>query len=157
MTRPRKSLNVTNPPLIEGFSPLGVTVADKEPVILLFEEYEAFRLLDYEGMTQFQAAEQLDVSRPALTRIYEKARRTIAEAFVEGKAIKILTMSGNPEKPEQPKNEESDSCVCVHCNTRVPHMPGVPCRQSSCPECGKPMIRENSYHHQLIISKTGNI
>jgi predicted DNA-binding protein (UPF0251 family) len=29
------------------------------------------------------------VSRPTLTRIYEKARRTIAEAFVDGKAIFI--------------------------------------------------------------------
>jgi hypothetical protein len=31
----------------------------------------------------------MNVSRPTFTRIYEKARRTIAEAFVEGKAIFI--------------------------------------------------------------------
>ena len=143
--------------MIEGFKPLGTPAEDKEPVILLFEEYEAFRLLDYEGMTQFQAADQMDVSRPALTRIYEKARRTIAEAFVEGKAIEIRPMSGNTKKPDQQKIEENVSCICVHCNTKLPHVPGIPCRLSSCPECGKPMIRENSYHHQLIISKTGNI
>ncbi|MEI7663148.1 MAG: DUF134 domain-containing protein [Bacteroidota bacterium] len=63
--------------------------SDLAPVILLFEEYEAIRLLDYEGMTQFQAAEKMSVSRPTLTGICEKARRTIAMAFVEGKPILI--------------------------------------------------------------------
>jgi uncharacterized protein len=47
------------------------------------------RLSDYEGLTQEQAAEKMNISRPTFTRIYEKARRTIAQAFVEGKAIFI--------------------------------------------------------------------
>jgi predicted DNA-binding protein (UPF0251 family) len=58
-------------------------------VSLLFDEYEAIRLLDYEGMNQEHAAEQMNVSRPTLTRIYEKARKTIAQALVEGKMIVI--------------------------------------------------------------------
>ena len=55
----------------------------------LYDEYEAIRLLDYEGMNQDQAAVQMNVSRPTMTRIYEKARKTIAQALVEGKMIVI--------------------------------------------------------------------
>ncbi len=58
-------------------------------VSLLFDEYEAIRLLDYEGMNQDQAALQMNISRPTLTRIYEKARKTIAQALVEGNMIVI--------------------------------------------------------------------
>jgi len=38
--------------MMEGFKPFGVPLKKLEPVILLFEEYEALRLLDYLGMTQ---------------------------------------------------------------------------------------------------------
>jgi len=74
---------------MEGFKPFGIPMTNLEPVILLFEEYESIRLSDYEGLTQEQAAERMKVSRPTFTRIYEKARRSIAQAFVEGKAIFI--------------------------------------------------------------------
>ncbi len=74
---------------MEGFKPFGIPIKDLEPVILLFEEYESIRLTDYDGLTQEEASRQMDVSRPTFTRIYEKARRSIAKAFVEGKAIFI--------------------------------------------------------------------
>ncbi len=78
-----------NPPVMEGFRPFGIAVTDLEPVVLLYEEYEAMRLTDYRGLTQQESAEQMNISRPTFTRIYEKARRSIAKAFVEGKAIFI--------------------------------------------------------------------
>ena len=49
-----------------------------------FDDTEAVRLLDYEGLMQEEAADRMNISRP-LTRIYENARKTIAQAFVEGK------------------------------------------------------------------------
>jgi predicted DNA-binding protein (UPF0251 family) len=75
--------------MMEGFKPFGIPISKLESVKLLFEEYESIRLSDYEGLTHEQAAEQMNVSRPTFTRIYEKAKRTIAQAFVEGKAIFI--------------------------------------------------------------------
>ena len=74
---------------MEGFKPFGIPILNLDPVILLYEEHESIRLMDYEGLTQEQSAEIMDVSRPTFTRIYEKARRSIAKAFVEGKAIFI--------------------------------------------------------------------
>ena len=89
MSRPKRKRLVNHPPLMDGFKPFGIPMKLLEPVILLYEEYESIRLCDYEGLTQEQAAERMQISRPTLTRIYDKARKTIAKAFVEGKAIFI--------------------------------------------------------------------
>jgi len=89
MPRPKQDRKVGNPPVMQGFKPFGIPRHALESVILHFDEYETIRLLDHEGLTQEQAAEKMNVSRPTLTRIYEKARRTIASAFVEGKMILI--------------------------------------------------------------------
>jgi len=89
MPRPRRKRRIDAPPQIEGFKPFGVPMKDLEPVILLFEEYESMRLADYEGLTQEEAAKRMRVSRPTFTRIYESTRKSLAKAFVEGKAIFI--------------------------------------------------------------------
>lgn len=192
MPRPKRKRTVTNPPKMEGFKPFGIPISDAEPVILFFEEYEAIRLMDYLGMTQVEAAREMAVSRPTLTRVYEKARRTIADAFVNGKAIfieggdyhtdefwyrceecyklliseqeilscvycqseRIRPLTNKPVKMEHQRHEDSPGfCICLHCNTKIPHQPGIPCRESKCPNCDKKMVRENSYHHQLYLKK----
>ena len=89
MSRPQQSRRIVSPPLMLGFKPFGIPAKELAKVILRYDEYEAVRLLDYEGLFQEQAAEQMNVSRPTLTRIYESARKTIAQAFVEGKMIVI--------------------------------------------------------------------
>ena len=76
-------------PLIEGFKPVGIPMREVESIVLLYEEYEAIRLCDYLGLRQEEAAARMNISRPTLTRVYEKARRTVATAFAEGKAILI--------------------------------------------------------------------
>ena len=89
MPRPKQDRKICNPPLMQGFKPYGIQRHTLSSISLLYDEYEAIRLLDYEGMNQDQAAEKMNVSRPTLTRIYEKARKTIAQALVEGKMIVI--------------------------------------------------------------------
>lgn len=37
------------------------------------------------------------------------------------------------------------SCVCLGCNTRIAHSPGVSCTDIKCPNCGRTMIREELY------------
>lgn len=99
MARPKQDRKICNPPLMQGFKPFGIPPNLLSSVSLHFDEYEAIRLLDYEGMNQEQAAEKMNVSRPTLTRIYEKARKTLATAFVEGKMI--LIEGGNVQFEEQ--------------------------------------------------------
>ena len=89
MPRPKQHRTISTPPMMLGYKPFGIPRSALDSVTLLYDEYESIRLLDYLGMNQEQAAEQMNVSRPTLTRIYENARKTIAEAFVTGKMILI--------------------------------------------------------------------
>lgn len=75
------------PPVIKGMSVYGVRGRKSNEVILHLEEYEAIRLLDYQNLTQEEAAVYMDISRPTLTRIYEVARNKVATAFVEGRDL----------------------------------------------------------------------
>ncbi len=89
MARPVNRRLVEKPPIMEGFKPFGIPIRDLEPVVLLFEEYEALRLVDHLGLPHHKAARRMKVSRPTFTRICDKARRTLATALVEGKALFI--------------------------------------------------------------------
>jgi len=89
MPRPQKSRKICEPPKMKGFKPFGISLCTKEIVTLKFEEYECIKLIDYDLQSQDQAAKQMNVSRPTITRIYNKALKTIAKAFVECKAIEI--------------------------------------------------------------------
>lgn len=53
--------------------------------------------------------------------------------------------------------DESGFCICVNCGTKIPHKKDEPCRKNKCPKCGKTMMREGSYHHQLYLQKKGEI
>jgi predicted DNA-binding protein (UPF0251 family) len=76
-------------PPMEGYKPFGIPLRELQSVTLLYEEFEAIRLADYENLTQEEAAERMNISRPTFTRLYDKARKSIAKAFIEGKAIMI--------------------------------------------------------------------
>ena len=69
------------------FQPKGDVCA--EAVVLALDEYEAVRLMDHEGLTHEQCAEVMQVSRTTVTEIYASARRKLAEAIVEGRALEI--------------------------------------------------------------------
>ncbi len=76
-------------PIVKGFRPLWMRANYRSAVTLHLEEYEALRLVDYEGMIHEQAAELMNVSRPTFTRIYEEARKKLATALVEGRSFLI--------------------------------------------------------------------
>ena len=87
MPRRKRNRRIQVPPIIKGMSVFGVRGRKSNEVYLLLEEYEAIRLLDYQNLTQEEAAVHMDVSRPTLTRIYEEARKKVATSFVEGRDI----------------------------------------------------------------------
>ncbi len=89
MPRPSKSRKVCNPPIMKGYKPFGLPVCEAAEVRLKIEEYESFKLVDYDLHSQDEAALLMNVSRPTFTRIYNRALKIIANAFVEGKSILI--------------------------------------------------------------------
>ena len=93
MARPVNPRKVFSRPKIKGFIPMGFYASDLDTIYLSIEEYESIRLKDYLGLSQLESSEHMGVSRPTLTRIYEKARKKIAEALCEGK--QVLIQGGN--------------------------------------------------------------
>ncbi|MBI5403996.1 MAG: DUF134 domain-containing protein [Ignavibacteriae bacterium] len=89
MARPVKPRKLLIPHRNISFVPEGDSVQNAESITLLSEEYETIKLVDYERMNHLEAANILHVSRSTLTRIYEKARKKIAECLVEGKTLKL--------------------------------------------------------------------
>jgi uncharacterized protein len=89
MARPQKNRKICKPPKMFGFKPFGIAVCDNENIIIQFDEFEAIKLVNYDGLQQDEAASFMEVSRPTLTRIYNSALKKIALAFVEGKLIFI--------------------------------------------------------------------
>ncbi len=74
---------------MKGYRPFGMQSCANESIVLKFEEYESLRLVNYKKLPQDEAALQMNVSRPTLTRIYNRALELIAKAFAEGMAIEI--------------------------------------------------------------------
>ena len=89
MARPRQVSKVQVPPRVKGFIPLGYYKDHAEPVQLNVEEYEVIRLLDYEGLSQVDAAKLMQISRPTLTRIYERARKKVSIMLTEARQLTI--------------------------------------------------------------------
>jgi hypothetical protein len=58
-------------------------------VVLYVEEYEAFRLVDFLGLTQHEAAAEMGISQKALWNDLKSARYKISRAIIYGMAIRI--------------------------------------------------------------------
>ena len=87
--RPRIPRRVWFEPGVTYYKPAGVRMIHLEEVILTVDEFEAVRLKDYEGLEQTEAAKKMNISQSTFQRIYESARKKIADAIVNGKAIRI--------------------------------------------------------------------
>jgi len=57
--------------------------------ILDMSEFEAIRLVDLNEISQEDAGRKMEISQATLSRILKIGRRKIADAIVNGKAIKI--------------------------------------------------------------------
>jgi predicted DNA-binding protein (UPF0251 family)/predicted Fe-Mo cluster-binding NifX family protein len=71
------------------FKPAGIPARELEEVTLSLDGAEAVCLADLEGLYQEAAAQRMGVSRQTFGRIVEAARRTIADAIINGKSLRI--------------------------------------------------------------------
>ena len=58
-------------------------------MVLLVDEYEAIRLIDLEGLSQEECAQQMEVARSTVSAIYDSARKKIAQSIVGGRRLTI--------------------------------------------------------------------
>jgi predicted DNA-binding protein (UPF0251 family) len=76
--------------LKEGlFKPQGIRMPELERVQLTMDGLEALRLADLEGLYQEEAARRMGVSRATFARVLADARKVVADALVNGKAVEI--------------------------------------------------------------------
>lgn len=87
--RPRCPRRIEYRPSVTYFKPKGVPLSELEVVSLAVEEVEALRLVDLEEMQQEEAAQSMGISRRAFWEDLQSARKKVAFALTNGKAIEI--------------------------------------------------------------------
>lgn len=91
MPRPIKRRRVCCLPQCSQFGPFNQEgqVNKEEFVIMTIDEYETIRLIDLEALTQEECAQQLNVARTTVQKVYMDARRKLADSLVNGKILRI--------------------------------------------------------------------
>lgn len=89
MPRPIKRRKVCCLPETDLFGPLNSRGVESGIIVMSVEEYETIRLIDHEGLMQEECADNMNVARTTVQRIYNEARKKIAEAIVNGSVLKI--------------------------------------------------------------------
>ncbi|AYD39555.1 DUF134 domain-containing protein [Clostridium fermenticellae] len=109
MPRPKKCRKVCCLPKRDTYGPLNVPINDDCIITMTVDEYETIRLIDLEGFTQEECANQMDIARTTVQGIYNYARRKLAESLVNGKVLRI---EGGDYKI---CNDFGKSCSCGKC------------------------------------------
>lgn len=132
MSRPPKCRRVAFLPNVTYFKPAGIPLRVLEEVQLSVEEAEAIRLKDLEGLEQEQGAEKMNISRTTFQRVLASARQKMADALLNGKAIRIE--GGNFEMVSR-----RFRCLQGH-EWEVPFEAMVSSPPRLCPTCSTPSI-----------------
>ncbi len=158
MPRPRICRRIFFDPRITYFKPVGVVLRNLQDSILTKDELEVIRLIDLENVEQSKAGKKMKISQPTLSRLLKSARKKIADALINAKAIKI--QGGNFEMVQQRgmgmrrmagaggrgrmggfAAGPGGICKCLKCGYEEPQVRGVPCMNKKCPKCGAKMAR----------------
>ena len=127
MVRPIKNRFVKFDPNISYFKPRGIPMQNLEEVRLTVDEGEAIRLADLLSMSHEEAGRHMGVSRATFGRIVQRARKTVADGLINGKAINI---DGGNYKIVK----DARIFKCCKCNKRWEEPKGIG-RPKNCPTC----------------------
>lgn len=89
ISRPKKWRLVESVPDNISFAPFGARQCDVDVQVLKVEEAEAIRLKDLLDLNQDECAEKMQVSRQTFQRILKAARSKIANALIQGQALRV--------------------------------------------------------------------
>lgn len=135
MSRPKKKRNIVCDPDVSYFKPRGVPLRDLEEVGLTVDEYEAIRLADLFGLSHEEAGKRMGVSRATFGRIIQNARRMVADALVNGMAIRI---EGGDYMAADRK---AASFMCDECGSTWKDLPDTG-SVLKCPRCSQDTARQ---------------
>jgi len=92
MARPRKRRRIGFDPNATYFKPRAIPLSTLKEVNLSMAEMEAIRLVDLKNKSQTEASEKMNISQSTLQRTLSSARGKIADALINGKAIRVEDM-----------------------------------------------------------------
>ncbi|MCJ7616930.1 MAG: DUF134 domain-containing protein [Desulfobacterales bacterium] len=127
MVRPQKNRIVAFKPDVSYFKPRGIPMINLIEVRLTIDERESIRLADLLGVSHEEAGRRMGVSRATFGRIVQRARKIVADALINGKAIKI-------EGGNYSIVSEKRIFICSNCNNRWEEPCGTG-RPQNCPSC----------------------
>ncbi len=129
MARPLRSRRVCGMPAFNTFVPSFCSsageITDENVIVLTVDEYEALRLVDYEGLTHSECARQMNISRTTASEICETARKKTATSLVLGKK---LCISGGSWELCSGKRNDCIKSTCIRTSdctdeTKGPDLP----------------------------------
>lgn len=89
MTRRKILRCVRFNPKVSYFKPQGIPLRLLKEVNLGADELEALKLYEVDNISQTEAAEKMKISQPTFARILDSANKKIADALINGKAIRL--------------------------------------------------------------------
>lgn len=98
MPRPRKLKRCHFAPIDSVFKPRSIPMHELERITLSIELMETVRLCDLQGLDQASAGQRMGVSRGTVQRYINQARRHIADALINGKALVLEPAPMRTEK-----------------------------------------------------------
>ncbi len=122
---------IESPPRFSNYKPSGVPRIELQQTSITLDEYEAFRLADYEGHDHLEASVQMKISRPTFSRLIEKARGKIAHAIIDGR--ELIIEGGNIDFSRGIHR-------CRDCGEEQVH--AVNETIDDCPECGSEDVED---------------
>lgn len=87
--RPKKGRNIECSVEANYFKPRGIPMSELQEIELQSDEIEAIRLAHIENQYQEVASKKMNISRQTFGRILDNAHKKIANALINGKALKI--------------------------------------------------------------------
>ena len=99
MGRPYKCRKVSAEPRAYYFKPRAVPLCELEEAVLGLDELQALKYAELDRRDQRAAAAAMGVSRQTFGNILASARRKLADAVLNGKALKI---EGGPVRLRRP-------------------------------------------------------
>ena len=105
MARPYKNREIISAPRAYYFKPRAVPLCELEETALFLDEFQALKYAELDGKDQAAAAAAMKISRQTFGNILAAARRKLADAVVNGKALKI---EGGPAEMARPTCERKN-------------------------------------------------
>jgi len=89
MPRPKIPRHLCFQPNVYYFKPQGIPLRELQEVIIFADELEALKLYEVDNFSQTEAARKMKISQPTFARLIDKANKKIADAIINGKAIRV--------------------------------------------------------------------